>query len=87
MTGIVGGTVSETALDGMEGELHDEQWYGHERFELGDCSLALVHHGERDKAGQSICEAALAHLSISPKTTSMVPMIAATSASWWPPAT
>ena len=52
MTGIVGGTVSETTLDGMEGELHDEQWYGHERFVVADSSLALVHHGERDRAGR-----------------------------------
>jgi asparagine synthase (glutamine-hydrolysing) len=52
MTGIVGGTVSGPTLDELAGELHEESWYGRERFAVGDCSLALVHHGERDTAGR-----------------------------------
>jgi asparagine synthase (glutamine-hydrolysing) len=52
MTGIVGGAISEPTLGEMEEELHEESWYGRERFAVGDCSLALVHHGERDTAGR-----------------------------------
>jgi asparagine synthase (glutamine-hydrolysing) len=52
MTGIVGGTVADPVLGELVGELHEEPWYGRERFAFDDCSLALVHHGERDTAGR-----------------------------------
>jgi asparagine synthase (glutamine-hydrolysing) len=52
MTGIVGGTVADPALEELVAELHEEPWYGRERFAFDDCSLALVHHGEHDRAGR-----------------------------------
>ena len=52
MTGIVGGTVSDSTLGELMGELHQESWYGEERFTFDDRALALVHHGERDTAGR-----------------------------------
>jgi asparagine synthase (glutamine-hydrolysing) len=52
MVGIVGGTVAEPTLRELEAELHEEPWYGRERFAFDDCSFALVHHGERDAAGR-----------------------------------
>ncbi len=52
MTGIVGGTVADPVLGELVEELHEEPWYGRERFAFDGCSLALVHHGEHDTAGR-----------------------------------
>ena len=52
MTGIFGGSVAETTLDDVENALHDEPWYGRERFGTDDHGLGLLHHGDRDSGGR-----------------------------------
>lgn len=51
MTGILGGTTAETALQSMLDAMHDEPWYGRERLGDDGYALGLVHHDERDENG------------------------------------
>jgi len=53
MTGIAGGTVGGERLGRMVELLHDEEWYGSDRFEAGACGLGLRHHGDRDPRGHA----------------------------------
>jgi len=48
MTGIAGGLVDETQLDGMLEAAPEQPWYRTERFEAGPYGLASRHHGEKD---------------------------------------
>ena len=57
MTGIVGGTVDQTQLREMVGELEREPWYESERFEAGAYGLGLQHHGEKDPLGYTFWSA------------------------------
>jgi len=51
MTGIVGGTVGSTALQAMMEPLKHESGYEGARFEDGEFSLGLLHHGDTDRYG------------------------------------
>jgi len=53
MTGIAGGTVSESQLERMTETLRQNDRYGSDRFESGDYGLALEHHGETDPQGHA----------------------------------
>ncbi|WP_049901206.1 asparagine synthase-related protein [Halococcus agarilyticus] len=57
MTGIFGGSVTETALQDLGEALHDEPWYGHERLGTDGHRLGLRHHGDRDPGGHLTYEA------------------------------
>ena len=53
MTGITGGTVSETGIEAMTESLERESWYTTERFQNDDCGMGFVHHGDRDQSGHT----------------------------------
>ena len=56
MTGVLGGTVTGEPFRAMTEAIQFEPWYETERFEGGESSLGLVHHGERDPLGSATWE-------------------------------
>ncbi|WP_049996560.1 asparagine synthase-related protein [Halococcus sediminicola] len=56
MTGVLGGTVTGEPFRAMTEAIQFEPWYETERFEEGESSLGLVHHGERDPLGSAAWE-------------------------------
>src|SRR5699024_9879589 len=54
MTGIVGGTVSETHISSMTESLFHEPSYETSCFTAGEYGLGLIHHGAKDPAGWNV---------------------------------
>lgn len=51
MTGLVGGTATDTDLQDLLAEMRSEPWYERERLEAGPFGVGLVTHGTRDPGG------------------------------------
>ena len=57
MTGIVGGTASESTIDEMVDSLYQEDWYDLERRLSDAFGLGLAHHGQKDpQSGTVHCD-------------------------------
>lgn len=58
MPGIVGGTVSDSALSSMADSIEHEGWYETELFAGDRAGIGIVHHGEKDQGGHETWEGA-----------------------------